>query len=67
MPSNISSIWKKKGPRNIFSSYRGIFRINVFRNILDILIYNDEYENIDKNLTDCNVGARKGRNVTDNI
>ena len=64
---NISSIWKKKGPRNQFSSYRGIFRVSVFRAILDRLIYNDEYSNIDSNLTDSNVGARKMRNICDNI
>ena len=28
---NISSIWKRKGLKNIFKSYRGIFRIQVFR------------------------------------
>ena len=32
---------------------------SVFRSIL---IYNAEYKIIDKNLTDSNVGARKGRN-----
>ena len=37
------------------------------RSILDRLIYNDEYQIIDNNLTDCNVGARKGRNIRDNI
>ena len=58
---NISSIWKKKGCRNEYDSYRGIFRITIFRSILDRLIYNDEYRNIDENLTDCNVGARKQR------
>ena len=64
---NISSIWKKKGPRNNFDSYRGIFRVTIFRSILDRLIYNDEYSNLDKNLTDCNVGGRKFRNIRDNI
>ena len=64
---NITSIWKMKGPRNKFSSYRGIFRVSIFRAILDRLIYNDEYENIDTNLTDCNVGARRSRNIRDNI
>ena len=64
---NISSIWKLKGPRNQFSSYRGIFRVSIFRAILDRLIYNDEYGNIDSNLTDSNVGARKMRNIRDNI
>ena len=34
--------------RNSFESYRGIFFVNIFRSILDKLIYNDEYENIDK-------------------
>ena len=64
---NISSIWKKKGSRNSFDSYRGIFRVTIFRSILEKLIYNDEYRNIDKNLTDANVGARKKRNIRDNI
>ena len=50
-----------------FDSYRGIFKVQVFRNILERLIYNDEYATIDANLTDCNVGARKKRNVRDNL
>ena len=64
---NISSIWKRKGKRNTFDSYRGVFRVCVFRNILDRLIYNDEYSNVDSNLTDCNVGSRKFRNIRDHI
>ena len=39
----------------------------MFRSILDRLIYNDEYKKIDTNLTDSNVGARKERNIRDNI
>ena len=64
---NISSIYKQKGPINKFSSYRGIFRVQVIRNILELLLYNDEYPNIDSNLSDCNVGCRKNRNIRDNI
>ena len=64
---NISSIWKRKGSRNDFEFYRGIFRVTVFRSILDRLIYNDEISNLDSNLTDSNVGARKQRNIRDNI
>ena len=64
---NISSIWKRKGPKNNYESYRGIFRITVLGNILDRLIYNDEYPKIDTHLSDCNVGGRKGRSVRDNI
>ena len=44
-----------------------IFIFTIFRSILDRLIYNDEYSNLDSNLTDANVGARKGRNIRDNI
>ena len=64
---NITSIWKSKGCRNEYDNYRGIFRLTIFRSILDKLIYNDEYTTIDNNLTDSNVGARKGRNIRDNI
>ena len=56
-----------KGPKNKFESYRVVFRVSVFRNILDRLIYNDEYDNIDSKLTDSNVGSRNNRNIRDHI
>ena len=46
------NIWKLKGPRSQFSSYRGIFRVSIFRAIFDGLIYNNEYNTIDSNLID---------------
>ena len=64
---NITSIFKRKSSINDFSQYRGIFRVLVFRSILERLIYNDEYYTIDGNLTDANVGARKQRNMRDNL
>ena len=68
---NSSNIWyyiyKLKGNKGDFNSYRGIFRVPIFRTILDRLIYNDQYEVIDEALSDSNVGARKNRNVRDNI
>ena len=39
----------------------------MLRNILDKLIYDDEYNGVDEQLTDCNVGSRKGRNIRDNL
>ena len=48
-------------------NYRGVFRITKFRSILDRLMYNDLYTTIDNSLTDGNVGARKNRNIRDNI
>ena len=64
---NVSKIYKRKGSRCEMDSYRGVFRIEALRNILDLLMYNDEYATIDANLTDCNVGSRKRRNIRDNI
>ena len=64
---NISSIYKRKGSRNSFENYRGIFRVPILRTVLDRLIYNDEYSKIDSELSDSNVGARKSRNVRDNV
>jgi hypothetical protein len=46
---------------------RGLFSLVTIRTIIDKLIYQDEYETIDENLTDCNVGARKFRNIRDNL
>ena len=64
---NITSIYKHKGSHKEFNSYRGVFRVTVLRSILDRLTYNDSYFSIDDNLTDGNVGARKQRNIRDNI
>ena len=66
-PCNITSLYKHKGSHKDFNNYRGVFRVTVFRSILDRLIYNDSYHIIDENLTDGNVGARKHRNIRDNI
>ena len=56
-----------KRPQKPLQFIQRYFRVSIFRAILDRLIYNDEYENIDSNLTDSNVGARKMRNIRDNI
>ena len=63
---NITSLYKRKGSRNNFNNYGGIFRVTIFRSILDKLIYNDKYQIIDDPLTDSNVGARESRNIRDN-
>ena len=44
-----------------------MLRTTVLRNILDRLIYDKEYSTVDSNLTDCNVGSRKKRNIRDNL
>ena len=56
---------REKDRRNFVESYRGMFR-NI-RNILDRLTYDDKNPNIDKYLSDRNVGGQKGRSVRHNI
>ena len=46
---------------------RGIFVVSVLRMILDSLIYMDKYSLIDRNMSNSNVGARKGRNIRDHL
>ena len=57
--ANITSIYKGKGEKNNLQNERGIFGINILRSLLLKLIYNDEYETIDGNMSDSNVGGRK--------
>ena len=64
---NITSLYKTKGSKKDFDSYRGIFRVTAIRSILDKLMYNDEYDTIDSNLTDSNVGAWRNRNIRENV
>ena len=64
---NISSLYKRKATRKDVNNYKGIFRVTNIRSILYKLIYNDEYANIDENLTDINVGAMRNRNIRENI
>ena len=63
---NITSIYKQ-GMKSVFDNFRGVFRVNILRNILDRLLFNDVYPMIDSNLTDANVGSRNVRNIRDNL
>ena len=65
--SNITSIFKNKGSRSDLENDRGIFILPVMKKILDKLIYNDNYENIDKSMSNSNIGARKSRNIRDHL
>ena len=49
---NITSIYENKGDKSDFNSHRGVFRTTTLRNILDRLIYEDEYYTVDENLSD---------------
>ena len=67
MKADIISIWKKKGSRLDLSNDRGIFILSIFRKILDKLLYMKLYPHIEKGMSDCNIGSRKGKNVRNHL
>ena len=52
---------------NYPTNQRGIFRVPVLMSILMRLIYNMKYNVIDKNMSDCQMGARKKKGCKNNI
>ena len=62
---NITAIWKGKGSKMELDKDRGIFTATVLDNILQNLMLRDNYPEIDSNMSDSNIGARKGRNIRD--
>ena len=65
--ANITSFFKGKGNKFEMDNDKGVFGATIFRYIIDKLIYNQEYKNIDENLNDSNIGARKERNIRHNL
>ena len=64
---NIATIFKLKGSRLDMNSDRGIFILTSLKMILDKLIYFDKYSDIDQNMSDSNIGARKDRNIKNHL
>ena len=63
---NITTV-PKKGSKVLLTNERGIFRCPVARAVLMRLIYNTKYDVIDKNMSDCQMGARKAKSCKNNI
>ena len=64
--ANITTVPKKGSMVNL-ENERGIFRVDVIRSILMRLIYNEKYLEIDKNISDSQMGGRKGKGCRNNI
>ena len=64
--SNITTIFKK-GSRFNLNNDRGIFILTVLKKILDKLIYGDNYKDLDANMSDSNIGARRKRSIKDHL
>ena len=63
----ITSLYKNKGIKSSFSNQRGIFNVSKVKSIMDKVLYDDIYTNIDKKLSNSNIGGRKGRNIRDHL
>ena len=65
--SNVTSIFKNKGSRTNLENDRGIFLQTILKKVLDKLIYVEVSEDIDKRMSDSNIGARKHKNIRDHL
>ena len=65
--SNITSIHKNNGSKLDLDNDTGIFILTVMKNILDKLVYFDNYQDLDSNMSDSNIGARRNRNIKDHL
>ena len=63
---NISAIPKGSGDVTNLEQERGIVIGSIFNNILMKLIYNQKYEIVDENMSESQVGSRKGKNIRNN-
>ena len=65
--ADISSIYKGKGDKHDLENDHGIFLMNIIYNMYMNLIYNEEYETLDSNMSDSNVGGRRRRSIRDHL
>ena len=65
--ANISTIYKNRGSRQDLKNDRGIFGLSVLRNIIDKLIYEDKYPDIEESMSDSNIGARRDKNIRNHL
>ena len=63
---NITTV-PKKGSKTELKNEHGIFRVPILRYILMRVIYNTKYNVIDRNMSDCQMGARKAKGCRNNI
>ena len=63
----MATIYKGKGEKSDLTNDRGIFVVPIFRSILMRLIYRDNYDTIDRSMSDSQVGGRKKKNIRNHI
>ena len=57
----------KCGSKFDLKNERGIFKLSILRSILLRVIYNRKYDIIDSNMSESNIGARKGKGCRNHI
>ena len=67
LKSNITSIYKRKGSRLSMENDRGIFGLSIFKKIIDKIVYIEKFPQLDENMSDSNIGARRGKNVRNHL
>ena len=65
--SNITSIYKRSGSKQDMSNQRGIFSLTIFKKILDNLLLNDLYNDVDNGMSESNIGGRRKRMAKDHL
>ena len=64
--ATISTI-PKQGSTFLLKNERGIFILSAFRTVFMKLLYNTKYETLNSNISDSNVGGRKGKSSINHI
>ena len=65
--SDIVSIPKKKSSQFNIEDERGISLITIFKKAFENLLFKEFREDIDENMSESNIGARKKRNMKDHL
>ena len=66
-PSNIKSFYKEKGDKLDLNNDRGVFNVVKVRSILDKLVYEDIYDQVDSTISCSNIAARRDRNIHNHL
>ena len=64
--TNLTTV-PKKGSLTELENERGIFRVDIIRSILMKIIYNEIYSEVDENMSDSQMGGRKGKSCRFNL
>ena len=65
--ADVATIYKGKGEKCNLNNDGGIFIVTIFSSILMKIIYVDKYDEIVANMSDSQVGGRKGNHIRNHI